>query len=317
VVQPSSEGTTSVVIDISAPTQEPGAESCPRGVFVAPGFGVGTLTPGTIASGLLTTSRFATALLVVNGTASPVALTDRSFSTTVALGVGENSLSIALPASVLKPLGCADLTLDDATPVSISNTHKVFHDPRPDELERYREAIGFDLAVRGIVREGGRPLAGLGFHVPGTDFEATTDGDGVFQINLPTGTLAGSAAAADTLATELFARIGGIVALLRAERRVEAIEALQTLLGHAIAVSDTPPAAATTVDDILAKVLLVEGTVRTLIQDLESPAGIPDPVDVDALEALGQQLAGFDANGEIEVRGREFPEIAITVKVQQ
>jgi hypothetical protein len=305
-----------VVLDISAPTHDAGAESCPRGVFVAPGFGIGTLTPTTIATGMLTTSRVSTALLVVNGTATPVTLSDRAFTTAVALGVGENTLNIALPASVLKPLGCADPTLDDATPVSISNTHKVFHDSRPDELERYRAAVGFDLAVRGIVREGGRPLAGLGFHVPGTDYEATTDGDGIFQVNLPKGTLAGSAAAADTLATELFTRVGGIVALLRADRRIESLEALQALLGHAMAVGETPPAAATTVDDILAKVLLVEGTVRTLIQDLESPAGIPDPGDIDALEALGQQIAAFDANGEIVVRGREYPEISITVRVQ-
>jgi hypothetical protein len=316
IPQPSDPETIAVVINITAPTHDPTAESCPRGVFAAPAFGAGRLIPSVIASGMLTSSRFSTALLVVNGTATPVTLTDRSFSSTVALGVGENTLIIALPASVLKPLGCADPTLDDATPVSISNTHKVFHDTRADELERYRAAIGFDLAVRGIVREGGRPLAGLGFHVPGTDYEATTDGDGVFQINLPKGTLAGSAAAADTLATELFSRVGGIVALLRAERRIEAIEALQALLAQAIAVGETPPAAATTVDDILAQVLLAEGTARALIQALESPEGIPDPADVDALEALGQELAGLDANGEIVIRGREYPEISITVGVQ-
>jgi len=267
-------------------------------------------------TGVLTTTRFNSAVLIVNGVASAVPLTDREFSTTAPLNVGENVITIALPASVLKPLGCADPTLDDAAPVSISTAHKVFHDPRPDELDRYRKKVGYDLSVRGIVREGGRPIAGLGFHVPGTDYAALTDGDGVFQVNLPKGTLGGATTSADVIAGQLFTRVGSIVALLRNQQRAEALTALESLLLQAVATAEAPPPAAMSVDALLAKILDLEGTARRLVLALESAEGIPDPADIDALEALGTQLAATTSNGEIVVRGREYPELSITVKVQ-
>ncbi len=175
----------------------------------------------------------------------------------------------------LKPLGCADPTLDDAAPVSISTTHKVFHDSRADELARYRQKVGFDLSVRGIVREGGRPIAGLGFHVPGTDYDARTDGDGVFQVNLPKGTLGGATASADVIAGQLFTRIGSIVALLRNEQRAEALAALESLLLQAVATAEAPPPAAISVDALLAKILDLEGTARRLVRLARKRRGHP------------------------------------------
>jgi len=285
-------------------------------VILAPAFGAGSLNASATVTGVLTTTRFNSALLIVNGVATTVALTDREFSTHAALNVGENVLSVALPAAVLKPLGCADPTLDDAAPVSISTSHKVFHDSRPDELARYRQKVGYDLSVRGIVREGGRPIAGLGFQVPGTDYEARTDGDGVFQVNLPKGTLGGAASSADVIAGQLFTRIGSIVALLRNEQRAESLAALESLLLQAVATAEAPPPAAVSADALLAKILDLEGTARRLVLALESAQGIPDPADIDALEALGTQLAATTSNGEIVVKGREYPELSITVKVQ-
>jgi hypothetical protein len=170
--------------------------------------------------------------------------------------------------------------------------------------------------VRGVVREGGRPIAGLGFLVPGTDYEAQTDGDGVFQVNLPKGSLGGATASADVVAGQLFTRIGSLVALLRNERRAESLAALESLLLQAAATADAPPPAAISTDALLAKVLLIEGTASRLVLALESEEGIPDPADIDALEALGTQLAATTSNGEIVVKGREYPEMTITVKVQ-
>jgi hypothetical protein len=310
--QPSGTETVSVVLDLQRTQQPPG---CPRGLFLAPGFGIGTLSPTATISGAVTLTTLTTASLVINGTTMPVALDTGLFSTTAPLKVGENVMTVALPASVLKPLGCADPALDDAALVNVSTTHKVFHDPRQEELTRYRASLGWDLAVRGYVREGGRPMAGLGFHVPGTEFDASTDGDGVFQINLPSKTVGGAAATADTLASSLYSRVGTLVTLLRAERRSESLAALSSLLQQVNAITDTPPGAASTVDALLATILSVEGTAQRLVQALETPGGIPDPADIDALETLGQQLAGLDSQGDIVVRGREYPELSITVRL--
>jgi hypothetical protein len=314
-VKPSDPDTVGVVFDLQI-TPQSAPEACPRGVILAPAFGAGSLNASATVTGVLTTTRFNSALLIVNGAATAVTLTDREFSTTAPLNVGENVLAIALPASVLKPLGCADPTLDDAAPVSISTTHKVFHDSRADELARYRQKVGYDLSVRGIVREGGRPIAGLGFHVPGTDYAALTDGDGVFQVNLPKGTLGGATSSADVIAGQLFTRVGSIVALLRNEQRAEALAALESLLLQAVATAEAPPPAAISVDALLAKILDLEGTARRIVVSLESAEGIPDPADVDALEALAPQLAATTSNGEVVVKGREYPELSITVKVQ-
>jgi hypothetical protein len=312
--QPSDTDTVSVILDLQrAPQQYPA--SCPRGLFLAPAFGIGTLSATATISGAVTLTTLTSASLVINGVTTPVPLDAGVFSTTSPLKVGENVMTIALPASVLKPLGCADSTLDDAALVTVSTTHKVFHDPRPDELTRYRASLGWDLAVRGYVREGGRPMAGLGFQVPGTEFDAFTDGDGVFQINLPAKTVGGTAAVADTLASNLYTRVGSIVTLLRAERRSESLAALSSLLEQANAIADAPPGAASTVDALLATILNVEGTALRIVQALETPDGIPDPADIDALESLGQQLAGINSQGDIVVRGREYPELSITVRL--
>jgi hypothetical protein len=69
------------------------------------------------------------------------------------------------------------------------------------------------------------------------------------------------------------------------------------------------------VDALLASILNVEGTARRLVQALESPGGIPDGADIDALESLGQQLATVNSHGDIVVRGREYPELSITVRL--
>lgn len=330
--KPSGSETTAVTFDFTL--QTPGGQtppttvpaSCPRAVFLAPGEGVASLSSTTTVTGIIANKHFSQSLqlasvsLVVNGTATalPVSLaTNYEFSTTATLRVGDNVLTVALPASVLKPIGCAAPSLDDAALVNISSGLKLFHDTQPEEIARYRSTAGFDRAVRGIVRESGVPLAGLGFVVPGTNYEGTTDGDGVFQVNLPTDKLKGSTSAVDALGDELFTRVGSVVAMLRQERRAESLAALRALLAQAIALSDTPPQAASSVDALLGRVLLVEGTARTLIAALESTAGIPDPADINALEALGTQLAATNSNGEIVVRGREYPQLSISVSVQQ
>jgi hypothetical protein len=143
-----------------------------------------------------------------------------------------------------------------------------------------------------------------------------TDGDGIFQVNLPKGTLGGATASADVIAGQLFTRIGSIVALLRNEQRADALAALESLLLQAVATAEAPPPAAVSTDALLAKILDLEGTARRLVLALESAEGIPDPADIDALEALGTQLAATTSNGEIVVKGREYPELSITVKVQ-
>ncbi len=325
--KPSGAETVSVAFELTtgpAPPVDPGAAGtfCPRVVFLAPASGAGVLTPTTTVSGLLSDRHLSAALslssvtLMVNGVATTLPLSNGEFSTTVALATGENALSVALPASLLKPVGCADPALDDTALVTVSSSHRVFHDPRPDELARYRSGAGFDRAVRGIVRDYGFPIAGLTFQVPGTDYTGTTDGDGVFQVELPSSALAGSASAVDRLAHEMFTRVAGIVTLLRSERRADALAALQSLLAQAMAVADNPPPAASTVDALLARVLQAEGTARSLIQALESSGGMPNPADIDALEAVGQQLAGTDSNGQIVVRGREYPQLSISVNVQ-
>ncbi|NOT46040.1 MAG: hypothetical protein HOP14_15685, partial [Acidobacteria bacterium] len=314
--KPSSPETVSVLFDLAAPPRlEP--ESCPRGAFLAPAFGAGTVQASVTVTGLLLTDRFESVVLVVNGAPQHVALVDREFTRPVGLLVGENRLTLALPASVLKPIGCADPDLADATLVDISTVHTVFHSPNPALLAQYREQVGFDLAVRGVVRTNGRPAAGLTFHVPGTDAIGVSDGDGAFQVNLPSEDLAGTAAAADVLATEFFNRVAGIVVLLRAEQRAEALDALRALLLQAATIEDNPPGAAETIDQLVGHILSVRGVTHRLIQDLESDIGIPADADVDALELLGQQLAGTDSEGNIVVRGREYPELTITVEVGQ
>jgi hypothetical protein len=330
--KPSGSETVAVTFDFTI--QSPGGQippasvpaSCPRAVFLAPGEGVASLSATTTVSGIIANKHFSQQLqlasisLVVNGTATvvPVSLaTNYEFSTTASLNVGDNVMAVALPASVLKPIGCADPSLDDAALVNISPGHRVFHDTRPEEVARYRATSGFDTAVRGIVRESGFPLAGIDFVVPGTNYEATTDGDGVFQVNLPKDKLQGAAASVDALGDELFTRLGSIVAMLRQERRAESLAALRALLAQAIAIGEAPPPAASAVDALLGRVLLVEGTARSLIEDLESTAGIPDPANITALEALATQLAATNSNGEIVVRGREYPQLSITVSVQQ
>ena len=278
--------------------------------------------PTTVVSGMIANRHFSQALtlssvsLVVNGTASVLSMTNQEFSTTVTLQKGDNVLTVALPASVLKPIGCADPSLADAALVNISSGHRLFHDTDASELARYRQATGFDKAVRGIVREGGFPIAGIAFHVPGTNYEGSTDGDGVFQVNLPTEKLRGAATAADALGDELFLRLGNIVAMLRQDRRAESLAALKALLAQALVLSEGPPEASASVEALLGRVLQVEGTARSLIEALESTNGIPDPVDINALEALGTQLAATNSNGQIVVRGREHSQLSITVSVQ-
>ena len=105
--------------------------------------------------------------------------------------------------------------------------------------------------------------------------------------------------------------------MLRQERRAESLAALKALLAQAIAVGDSAAAGREPVNALLGRMLLVEGTARTLIQALESTDGIPDPADINALEALGTQLAATNSNGQIVVRGREYPQLSITVSVQQ
>lgn len=320
VIQPSGKETVSVKVTIDRPhgNEDPGDPDglCPRGLFLAPALGIGSLAASTIVTGAITSNGFVSAILIVNGVATSVPLVGQQFSVSAGLLPGANAMTIALPAGVLKPLGCADLSLDDAEPVNISGTHTVFHDPDPDELARYRSAMGFDVAVRGLVLENGEPLAGLSFVVPGTDYEGTTDGDGVFQANLPTALLGTAASAADGLAGQFYARVAGIVALLRAEQRAPAIDAISAFLLQAGAVGDSPPPAAASAGDLLSRLVLAQVTARRLLLQLQSTIGIPDPNDIDALEAIGTQLAATTSGGDIVVRGKEYPELVISVKVQ-
>jgi hypothetical protein len=335
-IKPSGAETVSVAFDFTIqtpgqpqpPVPPPGSvpAACPRAVFLSPGDGVASLSPTTTVTGIIANKHFSQSLqlasvsVVVNGTATvlPVSFaTNYEFTTTATLTIGNNVLTVALPASVLKPIGCAEPSLDDAALVTISSSQTIFHDTKAEEVARYRSTAGFDKAVRGIIRDGGVPLAGVGFLVPGTNHQAMSDGDGMFQVNLPTDTLKGATSAVDALGDELFTRLGGIVAMLRQERRAESLAALKALLAQAIAIGGAPPPAAGAVEALLGRVLLVEGTARTLIQALESTNGIPDPADINALEALGTQLAATNSNGQIVVRGREYPQLSITVSVQQ
>ena len=176
---------------------------------------------------------------------------------------------------------------------------------------------GFDLSVRGIVREGGRPIAGLGFHVPGTDYEAHTDGDGVFQVNLPKGTLGGATASADVIAGQLFTRIGSIVALLRNEQRAEALAALESLLLQAVATAEAPPPAAVSVDALLGE----DSRARRHgappgARARESRKAFRIRRTSTRSKRSARSWPRRRATARSSCKGREYPELSITVRVQ-
>ena len=299
-------------------TPQSAPEACPRGVFLAPAFGAGSLSATHHGDRHpRRTTRFNSALLDGQRHRHERAADRPRVLDLRAADVGENVLSIALPASALKPLGCADLTLDDATPVTISTTHKVFHDARADEVERYRKKVGLRpvgarhrARGRAAARRRRLPRAGHGLR--------SAHG---WRRRLPGQSAEGHAGWRDR-----FRRRDRrtVVHAHRCNRRAAAQRAASRSArgaGVAAAAGGGDSGSAAAGRDLgrialLAKILELEGTARRLVVALESSSGIPDPADIDALEALGTQLAATTSNGEIVVKGREYPELSITVKVQ-
>ncbi len=325
--KPDPSVTVSVEFDLdpTAPPATPpstgAATSCPRGVILSPGFGAST-TNATVTVNGLVSNRWAfgqspvpDAFLIVNGVPFPVSLSGLEFSTTAVLSKGDNTLVFALPARVLKPLGCAPATAADTDPISISGDHRVFHDPLQAEVDAFRIASGWDIAARAIVRTGGVPLAGLDFIVPGTGETATTDGDGVAQINLSKSKMGASAASADQLAAGLFNDVGRAVASLRADQLAPSLATLQAILATTVGATNAPASAAKSATVIASNLVRLQGIVTTLIDTLRALQP-PAPADIAALEAIGLQLAGTSSGGEIVIRARDYPRLTITVKVQ-
>lgn len=311
-------------LDPTAPPPPPPAQPslyCPRGVILTPAYGAATASASVTVTGMVSnkwafgTTTVPTAFLIVNGNPTPVTLNGLEFTTTTTLGAGDNTLEVAFPASVLKPIGCAPQTALDTDPISISGAHRVFHDPDQADVDAYRRSAGWDVATRAIVRTGGVPLAGLDFMVPGTDIEATTDGDGVMQLNLDKATMAGATVTADQISDGVFTDVGVAVANIRADQNAQSIAALQGLVTLAVSAADAPPSAATTVDAIVDRLAAIQHVAIKLLQALEAQQ-IPSPADVAALEQLGLQFASTKSNGEIVVQARDYPGLTITVKVQ-
>lgn len=297
------------------------ATSCPRGVILAPGFDTATTSSSTQVIGLIS-NRWAlgpasvpAAFLVVNGVPFPVTLTGLEFTTTAALSPGNNTLAVALPAGLLKPLGCAPATAADADPYVVSNEHRLFHDPSQAVVDSFRQSAGWDLATRAIVRTGGVPLAGVDFWVPGTDLQATTDGDGVMQINIPKSQMAGAAASADQMAAGVFNDVGRTVAFIRADQTAQSIAALNNLIATAVAAAKAPPAASSVAQTLVDNLVLVQAAAMKLLADVQA-LQVPNPADVAALESLGLQFASTTSNGEIVITARDYPGLTLTVKVQ-
>ncbi len=318
----STADTVSVAFELHETSTPPaGPSTCPRGALLSPALGIAVGTAQIPVAGLISnrwfsnTTQLDSVVVIVNGVATTVAMTNHEFTTTAMLSGGDNAVTMALPAAVLKTMGCADLALPDAELVMISPLHRVFYSADPATLASYRATVGFDLAVRAIVRDAGVPDAGHDFIVPGTSIEGTTDGDGIVQLNIPKAQMAGAADAADRLATTLFSELGQIAVLLRADRLAESLTALTSLLSQAAVATEAPQPAAATSANLLARIVQVEGAAVSLVQDLEAGEP-PDPDDITALEDLAQQIAGLSANRQIVIRSRSNPNLTLTVSVQ-
>ncbi|BCS34834.1 hypothetical protein TBR22_A40600 [Luteitalea sp. TBR-22] len=291
-------------------------DACARAVFVRPGMGAGLATATPLVAGWFTTPGIPDPVLVVNGVPQPIATTTQDFALAPTLLVGQNTLYVAVRGEWLKSEGCAAPDVDDEALVSISTTLTVFHDVDPAALAQYRAGANFDLSIRGVIRDNGRPLAGIAVEVPGTSHLSWTDVDGVFQIDLSRTAMAARAAGVDALSSAMYARAGAIVALIGNDQRAASIAALEALLAQAAAVSTAPPAAGSAAGTVVDLAVQVEAVASRLLLALQSTEGIAEQADVDALGALGQQLAGATSNGEIVVRGREYPTLTLKVKVQ-
>lgn len=325
--KPTGEGpspsTVAVAFELN-PTAPPPAGSqtfCPRAVILTPGFGAATATTTVTVNGLVSNrwsfgaASVPDAILLVNGVATTVPLNGLEFSAPVTLSAGDNILNVALPAGVLKPLGCAPATALDTDPISISGDHRVFHDPDQADIDAFRRTAGWDIAARAIVRTGGLPLAGLDFFVEGTSLQASTDGDGVMQINIPKVSMAAASAAADQLASSTFTSVGQAVVHLRADQTAQSLAVLNSLLASAVAVDTAPPAAASAAGALVLNMQKIQGLATKLIQTLQAGQP-PSPADINALEQVGLQMAGTTSNGEIVIQARDYPNLTITVKVQ-
>lgn len=305
------------------PPPPPGSPSlyCPRGVILTPAYGSATASSTVTVTGMVSNkwafgnTTVPSAFLIVNGAPTPVTLNGLEFTTTTTLGAGDNTLEVAFPAGVLKPIGCAPQTALDTDPISISGAHRVFHDPDQADVDAYRRAAGWDIATRAIVRTGGVPLAGLDFMVPGTDIVASTDGDGVVQIDLDSTKMAGATVTADQISTGVFNDVGIAVANIRADQQAQSIAALQGLITLAISAADAPPAAASSVEKIVDQLAAIQVVATKLLQSLQAQQ-IPNAADVAALEQLGLQFASTRSNGEIVITARDYPNLTITVKVK-
>jgi hypothetical protein len=291
-------------------------DACARAVFVRPGMGAGLATATPLVAGWFTAPGIPDPVLVVNGTAQPIVTATQDFTLQPTLLVGQNTLYVAVRGRWLKGEGCAAPDVDDEALISISTTLTVFHDVDPAALAQYRAGANFDLSIRGIIRDNGKPLAGIAVEVPGTSHQSWSDVDGVFQIDVSRATMAGRAAGVDALSSAMYARAGAIVALIANDQRAASIAAVEALIAQAASVSTTPPSAGSAAETVVDLAVQAEAIASRLLLALQSTEGIADEADVDALRALGQQLAGATSNGEIVIRGREYPTLTLKVKVQ-
>lgn len=325
-VRPKADPSVSVAVefdlDPSAPPPPaiaPG--SCPRGVILSPAMGVATTQASVTVNGMVSNRwAFGTAavpdgFLVVNGVATPLTLSGLEFSITATLNQGDNVIAFALPARVLKPIGCAPASAADTDPIVVSTDHRVYHHPSQSDVDALRSQAGWDLAARAIVRTGGIPLAGLDFIVPGTGISATTDGDGVAQLNLSKTSLSANVTSADQLATGLSTEIAQAVAYMRADQSAPAIAALDSLFATAVGAANAPLSAAKNAPTLASHLTRLQGIVSTLLDTLRA-LQVPSPLDIATLEALAPSFAGSSSGGEIVIRASDYPNLTITVKVQ-
>ncbi|MGQ0735911.1 MAG: carboxypeptidase regulatory-like domain-containing protein [Acidobacteriota bacterium] len=173
---------------VPPPLPPPGPQ-CPRAFFFEPGHRTATIASPIRTSGGVTDPSLTAGFVIVNGVSQAAAVVNEQFLELVILRPGDNLLSFALSGAVLKSFGCVDPSTPDNAVIPISSSVNVFHDTSPDVLRAVRQQRGFDAAVvgRAIDPATNSAVAGLTVEVPGTDLRTETDGDGVFQINLPLG----------------------------------------------------------------------------------------------------------------------------------
>ena len=248
---------------------------------------------------------------VVNGSPTPCPLTNEEFTTTVTAAGGQEPADRWRCRRRCSSRSAAPiLTLDDATPVIISTTHKMLHDTRADEIARYRQRrrvrpSGARHRARG--RRARSP--GLGFHraghrlrghhrrrrrVPGQPAEGHARRIGGRRRRARRRTCSRGSAASWRCCAAIAAPNRSDASSAPARRR-------------SIADWERAAAAATTVDALLARVLQVEGTARSLIAAPASRGWHTRPRrHRRARSARHASWPPPNSDGEIVVRGREY-----------